>query len=125
MTPLLDSNIVIDVLNGVEAARLYFKQLAVRRISSTTVFEVLAGCSGERKKQLPVARELFRVCEVLDFTRADAERAAELFLKSKRKKEKMLDFFIAATAENNGLELATRNTRDFRNIEAFAPYSLE
>ena len=125
MTPLLDSNILIDVLNGVEAARLYFKQLAVRRISSTTVFEVLTGCSGDRKNQRPIARELFRVCEVLDFTQADAERAAELFLKSNRKKVKMIDFFIAATAENNGLKLATRNTKDFKNIEAFSPYNLK
>lgn len=79
MTSLLDSHILIDVLNGVEAARLYFKQLAVRRISSTTVFEVLTGCSGDRKNQRPVARELFRVCEVLDFTQADANEQQNYF----------------------------------------------
>lgn len=26
----------------------------------------------------------------------------------------MLDYFIAATAENNGMEIATRNTQDFK-----------
>jgi len=122
---LLDSNIVIDVLNGIESARRYFKRLSVRRISAATVFEVLVGCTGKRKNQLPVAQELFRVCEVVDFTQEDASRAAELFIESPRKKEKILDYFIAATAENNGMEIATRNARDFKTVKAFEPYRLK
>lgn len=122
---LLDSNIIIDVLNGEEAARDYFKSLPIRRVSAASVFEVLVGCTGKRKKQLPIARELFRVCEVVDFSLEDAERAAELFIASTRKKEKILDYFIAATAENKALEVATRNVRDFKSVKAFAPYKLD
>ena len=61
---------------------------------------------------------------MVDFTREDANRAAELFVESPRKKEKMLDYFITATAENNGMEIATRNTRDFKAVKAFEPYNL-
>ena len=122
--PLLDTNIIIDVLNGSEQARNYLKSLSVIRVPSIAVFEVLTGCTGERKKQNPVALEIFEACEILDFSKTDAEYAAKLFNEDPSKK-RTLDYFIAGTAHTHALSVATRNPKDFRTIEAFKPYDLE
>ena len=121
--PLLDTNIIIDVLNGHEAARQYLKSLSVLRVSSVSVFEVFAGCTGKRKQQLAVAREIFDVCEVIELTHSAAAYAAEQYMKAPSK-NKILDYFIAGVAVVNGLELATRNPKDFKSVKAFAPYQI-
>ena len=77
--PLLDTNIIIDLLNGSEQARDYLKSLPLLQVSSIAVFEVLTGCTGERKKQKPIALEIFEACKIVDFSKSDAEHAAELF----------------------------------------------
>jgi len=123
-TPLLDTNIIIDVLNGSEPARNYIKSLPVLRVPSVAVFEVLTGCTGKRKKQKPVALEIFEACEIVDFSKSDAEYAAELFNADPSKK-RTLDYFIAGTAHTHALSVATRNPKDFRSVDAFKPYELE
>jgi len=122
--PLLDTNIIIDVLNGSEAARNYIKSLPVLRVPSVTVFEVLTGCTGKRKKQKLIALEIFEACEIVDFSKSDAEHAAALFNADPSKK-KILDYFISGTAQTHGLRVATRNPKDFKSIDAFKPYDLE
>ena len=121
--PLLDTNIIIDVLNGNKLARDYLKSLPVLKVSSISVFEVVAGCTGERQKQLPIAREIFEVCEVIELSQLAAEHAAIEFTKSPQK-NKILDLLIAGTAATNELEVATRNPKDFKSVKAFEPYNL-
>ncbi len=122
--PLLDTNIIIDVLNGSEPARDYIKSLSVLRVPSIAVFEVLTGCTGKREKQKPVALEIFEACEIVDFSKSDAEHAAELFNANPSKK-RTLDYFIEGTAHTHALGVATRNPRDFQSVDAFRPYHLD
>lgn len=121
---LLDSNIVIDHLNDMEKATAYLESLPVLRVSSVTVFEVLAGCSGKRARQKTAALEFFSICDVVEFSAPDAEGAAELYRKSPAKK-KILDYFISATAKTHAFDVATRNPKDFKGASAFSPYGLE
>lgn len=121
---LLDSNIIIDHLNDEQKATDYLETLPVLRVSSATVFEVLSGCTGTRSRQLDVARELFSICDVIDFSHPDAECAGGLYRKSPAKK-KVLDYFIAATADTHALAVATRNPKDFQSVEAVEPYRLK
>ena len=122
--PLLDANIIIDVLNGSEHGRDYIKSLPVLRVPSIAVFEVLTGCTGKREKQKPIALEIFQACEILDFSKSDAEHAAELFHADPSKK-RILDYFIAGTAHTHALRVATRNPKDFHSVEVFKPYDLK
>ena len=121
---LLDSNIIIDHLNGKQQATNFLSDLPVLRVSSATVFEVLAGCVDERIAQLDAARDLFSVCDIIDFSPSEAESAAQMFRDSQSRK-KILDYFIAATAENHHLEVATRNPKDFKKTETLVPYILD
>ncbi len=123
-TVLLDSNIVIDHLNGIDNATDYLESLPVLRVSSATVFEVLVGCTGRRAAQSETAQEFFNICDVIEFSGADAEHAAELFTAAPSKK-KILDYFIAGTASTHAFAVATRNPKDFQSVDAFKPYGVE
>jgi len=124
--PLIDTNIIIDVLNGDENALAYLEGLDSLFVPSVAVFEVLAGCFGKRKGQYEQAMRIFDACEIVDFSSPDAIFAADLLLKSPTKsKNRIMDFFIAGTADTNSFEVATRNVRDFKSIAAFAPYKLK
>ncbi len=73
---LIDSNIIIDHLNGIDAATEYLDGLPVLRVSSMTVFEVLSGCTGAREPQEEQAEALFGICDVIELSEAAARRAA-------------------------------------------------
>ncbi|MDF7800338.1 PIN domain-containing protein [Pontiellaceae bacterium B1224] len=125
-SPLLDTNIIIDVLNGEETALSYIESLETVLVPAVAVFEILAGCYGERKGQKEQALRIFDGCEVVEFSLPDALIAAELLLRSSSKsKKKIIDYFIAGTASTNSLVVATRNPSDFKSVKAFAPYKLK
>jgi len=118
---LIDSNIIIDHLNGVDAATEYLDSLPVIRVSSTTVFEVLSGCTGTREPQEGKAEELFGICDVIELGE-DAARQAAGYYRKNPVKGRIIDYLIAATAKTHALEVATRNPRDFKSVKAFEPY---
>jgi predicted nucleic acid-binding protein len=123
-SPLLDSNIIIDLCNGRAEARDYLKQFETIRIPSVAAFETLAGCTGERRSQLDMARVIFEAAEIVSFGLEAAEHSAELYMESGSDKY-LLDYFIAGTAKEHGLEVATRNPKDFKSVKAFEPYTLK
>ncbi len=123
MSVLLDTNIIVDLLNGHPQARDYLRSLPELQISSITVYEILGGCVDARSNQLDVAEILINSCTVLAVTETIAARAAQYQRKQKLKR-KMADFLIEATAEEFGLELATRNPKDFRKAKIVVPYTL-
>jgi len=123
MSVLLDTNIVVDLLNGHRQARDYLKTLTKLNVSSITVYEVLAGCVEARSAQLNVAEILLNNCNVIPVNERIASKAAS-YQRRWKQKRKMADFLIEATAEEFGLELATRNQRDFRTAKTVAPYAL-
>jgi hypothetical protein len=107
LSVLLDSVILIDHLNGVRAATQYLESLKEASISVITRAEVLAGMT---------LSELAQVKEWLDryptfaVDRQTADLAADL---RRTHKWKLPDALQAAVAQQHGLQLATRNTKDF------------
>jgi predicted nucleic acid-binding protein len=123
MSLLLDTNIIVDLLNGHQQTRAYLQTLKKINVSSITVYEVLAGCTGVRSGQLNVAEVLFSKCNVASVSQAISMRAAG-YQRRWNQKRKMADFLIEATAEELGFELVTRNPKDFRQVKTVVPYSL-
>ena len=109
MSAILDSNIVIDALKGIQAAVAEIAASGpVPAISVVTRIEVLAGCPDEHA--LVVAERLLSKFAVLGLSPAVEEATIEL---RRATRLKLPDAIILATARVHGLTLSTRNTRDF------------
>lgn len=105
---LLDSVIIIDHLNGHSSASAYLAQREGRAaISVVTRAETLAGYEEAMQRSIGQFLDRFENL-VLDADIADL--AARL---RREHRWKVPDAFQAATAQHHGLQLATRNTRDF------------
>lgn len=105
---LLDSVIVIDHLNGVEAATDYIRQLgSSAHVSAITRAEVL---SGVHATAVADVRSLLDALPLIAIDAPVADLAAEL---RRRHRWRLPDAFQAAAALRHGLRLATRNTKDF------------
>ena len=123
MNILLDSNIIIDLLNGETKARDYLLKLQELNISSITVYEVLSGCVDARVNQLKAAELLFNKSNVIPVSEKISARAAQ-YQRRWKLKRKMADFLIEATAYENGLNVSTRNPKDFKHAKTVIPYTL-
>lgn len=109
MTDLcFDSNILIDVINGRPEARSELLQATRRVASIVTWIEVLAGCRDSREEA--AANDLFQAMEVIPLD-APISRVAMEIRRSRRCR--LPDAVILATARSAGLQLSTRNTKDF------------
>ena len=122
MKYLLDSVIVIDHLNGIDAATSF---LGVHgddsAISIITWAEVLAGCDDAQEASV---RSLLSHFPTLPLTLEVADLAASL---RKSERIKLPDAFQAAVAIEHDLILVTRNTRDFQSggqVQVLIPYRL-
>lgn len=103
-----DSNIVIDWLNGVAEAGIELRSADARTISIMSWIEVLAGVRPEEEVAVrSLLRDNFRIVPV---DVAIAERAVAI---RRDRRSKLIDATIHATALHAGLQLSTRNTRDF------------
>jgi predicted nucleic acid-binding protein len=107
VSALFDTNIPIDCLNGVHAARAEIFSHAVRAISAVTLVEVLGGVRGD---DVAEARALLDTFMVVPVDAAIAERAVML---RRRHRLDLTDAIIWATAQVHGMMLITRDTRDF------------
>ncbi|GGG95724.1 type II toxin-antitoxin system VapC family toxin [Silvibacterium dinghuense] len=117
---LFDTNILIDYLNGILAARRVCQQHGNRAISIISWMEVMAGTTAANEVQ---TRSFLQQFAVLGVDTAVAERA---FAIRKHTRIKLPDAIIQATAQGDGRTLFTRNTRDFPpgTPGVIAPYSL-
>jgi len=104
---LLDTNILIDVLRGEQASRSWLEQQQRPAISVITWIEVLVGC---RPEETPVVESWL---ESFDRLPLDQEVAALTVTLRRRHNLKVPDAIILATAQHHGLQLVTRNVRDF------------
>lgn len=119
---LLDSVILIDHLNGIEAATRFLGDYARScAISVITRAEVLAGLDDE---QAAVVADLLDLFPALPITVEIGDLAARL---RRSERWKLPDALQAAVAQQHGLVLVTRNTRDFRDgevIGVMVPYAV-
>ncbi|MDI3315005.1 MAG: type II toxin-antitoxin system VapC family toxin [Mycobacterium sp.] len=120
---LVDSDVLIAHLRGVDAARDWLTGARKRgplAISVVSVTELIGGMrSAER-------REVWRLLTSFRFepvTEIIARRAGDMMrrYRSSHNRIGLGDYLIAATADVKGLELATLNVRHFPMFEGLLP----
>lgn len=122
MNILLDSVILIDHFNGIRAATSY-----LRRTEGSSVISVITRAevlSGFDAASAALALPLLDRFQTLPIDRDTADRAAHL---RREHRWRLPDALQAALADIHGLQLATRNTRDFPPAKfkfAIEPYRL-
>jgi hypothetical protein len=104
---LFDTNILIDYLNGIEAARKEVDRYDYRAISSITWMEVMVGA--DAGSEVPI-RTWLRSFHVIDIDHAIAERAVAI---RKDRRIRLPDAIVWASAQVHSLLLISRNTKDF------------
>jgi len=104
---LFDTNVLIDYLNGVEAAKKEMVRYEHRAISTITWMEVLVGTTQE--DELAV-RAWLGSFDVIVLDAAIANRAVEI---RKQRRIRLPDAIIWASAQVNSMLLVSRNTKDF------------
>lgn len=124
MSSLLDTDFLIDYLTGQQRAQELFPALLSRgvAISIITYPEIYEGIYGSRNpREAEVGfTTLLKGVSVYPISRSVAKRNAEvrrdLRAAGRPITHRALDLLIAATALVHGLDLATRNTRDYDDI---------
>ncbi len=108
MKALFDTNILIDYLNGRDAAREEVERHADRLVSIVTWMEVLAGARSDEEEDVI---ELFlRDFQLVALTRPIARTAVSI---RRAEKIRLPDAIIWASARAESALLVTRNTKDF------------
>ncbi len=121
MKAVFDTNILVDYLNGVPAAKRELEQYEEVSISVVTWIEILAGAEGIEDET--VTRDFLSRFKIQPLDVPLAERAVKI---RRHHKIKLPDSIILATARELGRILVTRNTRDFSEKEPGirVPYKL-
>ncbi len=120
---LFDTNILIDYLNGIPAAKTELDRYTGKddkAISVITWMEVLVGTTPETDN---ATRGFLAGFQSLPIDAPVASRSVEI---RKNHKIKLPDAIVWATAQVHGRILVTRNTKDFAEDEpgVRAPYRL-
>lgn len=122
MSVLLDSVILIDHLNGVDAATSFLRgQGTAAAVSSITRADVLAGCGTHETPRVAALLGRFR------FLPMDAPVADEAARIRRDTGLKLSDAIQAAFALRHDLRLATGHLKDFRPARfpfVFSPYTV-
>lgn len=105
---VFDSNILIDALNGVQAAQSELTRYTRRFISRMTWIEVMTGALPDDGIR---AEGFMGHFSIIELNEEIGRRAA--ILRSERKRLKLTDSIILASAQVSGRILVTRNTKDF------------
>jgi predicted nucleic acid-binding protein len=107
MKALLDTNILIDYLNGVEAAREEINRYEAPMISPITWMEVMVGA---KEDEAQIMRSFLS-----RFTQVDIDAGvAEIAVSIRRKRRiRLPDAIIWASALGENALLVSRNTKDF------------
>lgn len=105
--PFFDTNILIDWLSDRPQAASELARYRRHRISRIVWTEILAGEPLETRDHV---QQLIAAFEIVELDARIAASAADI---RHRRRMRLLDAFILATAQVNGAILVTRNTKDF------------
>ena len=104
---VFDTNILIDYLRGITAAKTECDRYSDRAISIVTWMEVMAGTTVADEQK---TRDFLAYFATIPLTPDVADRAVAI---RRNGRLKLPDAIIKATAEQSARLLITRNTRDF------------
>ena len=118
---VFDSNILIDALKDVRAARQELLRYNRRYISRVSWIEVMVGALPDDSARAEGFLDYFKVIELNE----EISRHAAV-LRSQRPSLKAMDAIMLASAQTTGRILITRNTKDFpANMPGIrVPYSV-
>ena len=108
MNPVVDTNILVDYLNGVEAARKELARYDAPAISLITWIEVMEGAQDSNEET--TLRGFLQRFKLLPLSREVTELAVSL---RRKFRIRIPDAIIWASAEAENTLLVTGNTRDF------------
>ena len=118
----LESNFIIDLLNGKGNAVLVYEEikntsLSITAIASVALFEILRG-KEQNQTKIQKFEELRQTLEVLPFGEREAEEASQIekTIHQNGFTISALDLLIGATAKTNGAILLS-NDSDYQRIE--------
>ena len=124
---LVDTDVLIAHLRGIEAAREWLRQARERgplAISAVTVTELAGGMRSTERREVWALLTALRIEPVSEVI---ARRAGALMRQYRRSHSGigLADYLIAATAETLGADLATLNLRHFPMFpDLEAPFTL-
>lgn len=120
MKALFDTNILIDYLNGIEAAKAEINRYPHMTISIVTWMEVMVGAKPD--EEVSIRRFLSRF-ELIPVSANIAEQAVKI---RRNTRIRLPDAIIRASAEVEHALLISRNTKDFPEGEPWVrvPYTL-
>jgi predicted nucleic acid-binding protein len=106
---VFDTNILIDYLNGIEAAKAELARYSVRQISIITFIEVMVGAKSADEEN--AIRGFLATFEVLELSAAIAQEA---ILIRQQLRLKIPDAIVYATARTQGCLLVSRNSKELK-----------
>jgi hypothetical protein len=124
---LVDSDVIIAYLRGLERARNWLREARTAgplAVSVVSIIEVTGGMRSDERRQVWGLIASFRAEPVTELV---ARRAGELKRQYRQSHTGIgiADYLIAATADVNGLALATLNVRHFPMFpDLRAPFDL-
>jgi len=108
MRAIIDSDVLIDFLQGVKAAQTELAKYRRREISIVSWMEIMAGAEGDEEEA--GCRDFLATFVVHPVTSETAEEAVCL---RRDRRLRLPDAIVWATARVHGALLVTRNTKDF------------
>jgi len=121
MRAVIDSDVLIDYLQGLEKAQFEIDRYARREISIISWMEIMAGAeSPEEEKECRAFLSTFTIHQL------SVEIAGEAVRLRKKFRVRLPDAIVWATARVNDCLLVTRNTKDISTEEPGVrfPYSV-
>jgi len=106
---VFDTNILVDYLKGVRAAKEELDRYRVRQISIITFIEVMVGAKNAAEES--AIRGFLATFEVLELS---AEIAQEAISIRKELRLKIPDAIVYATARTQGCILVSRNSKELK-----------
>ncbi len=109
MKAVFDTNILIDYLNGIEAAKIELAQYSIRQISVISFIEVLVGAKNPAEEN--AIRGFLGTFEILELSAEIANQTIEI---QKKYRLKIPDAIVYATARTQGCILVSRNSKELK-----------
>jgi predicted nucleic acid-binding protein len=109
MKAVFDTNILIDYLNGIEAAKIELAQYSIRQISVISFIEVLVGAKNPAEEN--AIRGFLGTFEILELSAEIANQTIEI---RKKYRLKIPDAIVYATARTQGCILVSRNSKELK-----------
>lgn len=125
---LFDTNIIIDALNGREEAAAELLAYDDAAISIISWIEVMTGTPADIRANVQqfLADAALKILALTDdIAAATAQTRHTALQESPKRRLKLPDAIIQATAVQSGRLLITRNTTDFKGLSIRVPYEID